>query len=70
MQLHTIGIDLGKTLFHLVGLYLIHLRDRQLVWETLARKVTQRAWLCGLRENKLKWIRSFIKFLAGMDAIA
>ena len=26
--------------------------------------------LLGCREDKLKWIRSFAKFLAGMDAIA
>jgi hypothetical protein len=36
MQLHTIGIDLGKTVFHLVGL-----NPRG---EVVVRKKTRRTW--------------------------
>jgi hypothetical protein len=50
MELHTIGIDLGKTVFHLVGL---NLRGEVVVRKKFSRK--QLAALHGESAGPLNW---------------
>jgi hypothetical protein len=50
MELHTIGIDLGKTVFHLVGL---NLRGEVVVRKKYSRK--QRLHFTAKAEGKTDW---------------